>query len=218
MRENYRVVLADDHNIVREGLKLLLSTLSETVVVGEVGDCSSLLRLLAQTPCDMVLLDLGMPGFHGFQFIEQLRATHPKLKILILSANSESRSIRAALDAGASGYLTKDGDPSELLATIANLKNGRSNGAIHIGSSINRPNGHEPGPNIDVVSPVPLTRRELQFLALIPQGATTREIADRLGISVFTARKHRENLMRKLDLHSSAELTAYAVRLGLPSA
>lgn len=218
MRENYRVILADDHNIVREGLKLLLSTLSETVVVGEVGDCSSLLGLLAQTPCDMVLLDLGMPGFHSFQFIEQLRTTYPKLKILILSANSESRSIRAALDAGANGYLTKDGDPSELLATITNLKNGHSNGATHIGAAINRSSGHEPEPNIDVLSPVPLTRRELQFLALIPKGTTTREIADRLGISVFTARKHRENLMRKLDLHSSAELTAYAVRLGLPSA
>lgn len=216
MSVNYRIILADDHSIVREGLKLLLSTISETVVVGEVGDCSSLLALLAQTPCDMVLLDLGMPGFHSFQFIGQLRTTYPKLKILILSANSESRSIRAALSSGADAYLTKDGDPSELLTAIINLQNG--NGVASQTSAINRLNSHEPEPNIGIPSPVPLTRRELQFLALIPQGAKTREIAERLGISIFTARKHRENLMRKLSLHSSAELTAYAVRLGLPSA
>ncbi len=218
MRVNYRIILADDHSIVREGLKLLLSTISETVVVGEVGDCSSLLAVLAQTPCDMVLLDLGMPGFHSFQFIEQLRTTYPKLKIVILSANSESRSIRAALASGADAYLTKDGDPGELLTTVINLQNGNDNGAAHQAIALSRPNGHEPEPNIGIQSPVPLTRRELQFLALIPQGAKTREIAERLGISVFTARKHRENLMRKLNLHSSAELTAYAVRLGLPSA
>lgn len=220
MKREFTIILADDHSIVREGLKLLLATVEGVAVVGEAADCGSLATLVEKVRADLLVLDLGMPGFPGFQFIEELRARRPGLMILILSANLEPRSVRAALAAGAAGYLTKHGDPAELATAIEALRGGRTYVAEAVRFATENL-GHPlavPEPSGGVATPIQLTRREQQILALIPHGASAREIAERLGISPLTVRKHRENLMRKLDLHSGAELTAYAVRIGLPSA
>lgn len=213
----YRVVLADDHSVVREGLKMLLSTIEDTSIVGEARDYDTLLLELNQCPCDLLVLDLGMPGFLGYTLIEEIRTAHPRLNIIILSANSDRQSIDKALEAGADLYLTKNGNPDELVAAVRSLRNAKLDGIPTTIShhAENRPAGN-PLSDVELPMSVALTRREKQFLALIPRGSTTREIAERLGISVPTARKHRENLMRKLGKHNSAELTAYAVRLGLP--
>ena len=125
---------------------------------------------------------------------------------------------RAALEAGANAYLTKDGDPEELGTAIETLRLGKTYVARTVRFAIADPaDRNKPPVAPEVVSPVPLTPRERQTLLLVAQGLTARETAERLGISPATARKHRENLMRKLDLHTTAELTAYAVRLGLPA-
>jgi len=151
------------------------------------------------------------------QFINELRAVAPRMKILALTANIEPRTVRAVIAAGASGYLTKTGDPAELNAALdAMLRN-----EIYLSQSvrfaIDDPRSHQPPPTTDTaLSPIPLTRREMQILSLAAQGLTARETADRLGISPLTARKHRENLMRKLSLHNTAEIAAYALRIGLP--
>ncbi|MFC3551393.1 response regulator [Lysobacter cavernae] len=214
------VLLADDHAIVREGLKLLLSTLPHLRVVGEAGSARDIHAQLRTHDVDLLTLDLGMPGVTGAPFIRELLAGFPRLKILVLTANIEPRVIRAALDAGAAGYLTKHGDPAELVTAIEAVQQGdvviaasmryatAGSDALHSAS--------EP-PVAEATSPVPLTPRELQVLALVAHGVTARDMGARLGISLLTARKHRENLMRKLELHSAAELTAYAVRLGLPA-
>jgi DNA-binding NarL/FixJ family response regulator len=210
-----RTIIADDHAIVREGLKQLLSTVDGLTVSGEAADGEAVHRLLNESSADLLILDLGMPGVTGFQFIADLRTQWPELRVLVLTANVEPRSVRAAFSAGANGYLTKGGDPSELIPAIDAIRKGNAYIAEEVRFAVDRHDG--PEPTAAIMSPVTLTRRERQILGMIPHGATSRDIADRLGISPLTARKHRENLMRKLDLHSSAELTAYAVRLGLPA-
>jgi DNA-binding NarL/FixJ family response regulator len=214
-----RVILADDHVIVREGLKMLLATIGGIAVAGEAADGDTVERLLKQINADLLILDLGMPGVSGFQFIRNVRTNWPDVKILVMTANIEPRSVRAAIDAGASGYLTKSGDAGELMAALDALRRGDVYVAEDVRFAIHQEGmpACSPEPRPAVASPVDLTRREWQMLALIPHGVTTRDIAERLGISPLTARKHRENLMRKLDLHSGAELTAYAIRLGLPA-
>lgn len=200
-----KVILADDHAIVREGLKLLLSTMAGVDVVGEAADAAAVLAQLVANDADLLVLDLGMPGIAGVQFIRDLRGAHAKLRILVLTANVEPRMVTAALEAGADGYLTKHGDAAEIGLAIAAMRDGRPYVSPVTGAASQS------------LSPIPLTRREREILALIANGTTTPEIAARLGISPLTARKHRENLMRKLNLHNAAELTAYAVRLGLPA-
>jgi len=200
----------------REGLKLLFSAVDNIAIVAEAADGETLLRHVRDTRADLLILDLGMPGVAGIQFISDIRELAPRLKILVLTANIEPRTVRAAIEAGASAYLTKDGDPEELIAAIEAVKKGATYLAQTVRFAITEPN-RSAAPVQDVVSPIPLTRREHQILALVAQGMTAREVAERLGISPLTARKHRENLMRKLDLHNAAELTTYAVRLGLPA-
>jgi DNA-binding NarL/FixJ family response regulator len=212
-----RTIIADDHAIIREGLKQLLSTVDELTVSGEAADGEAVHRLLNESSADLLILDLGMPGVSGFQFIANLRAEWPELRVLVLTANVEPRSVRAAFSAGANGYLTKGGDPSELIAAIDAIRKGNAYVAEEVRFAVDQRPNETPEPTAAIISPVTLTRRERQILGMIPHGATSREIASRLGISPLTARKHRENLMRKLDLHSGAELTAYAIRLGLPA-
>ncbi len=212
-----QTIIADDHAIMREGLKQLLSTVDGITVSGEAADAEAVHRLLNEISADLLILDLGMPGVSGFQFITHLTTAWPKLRVLVLTANVEPRSVRAALSAGAKGYLTKSGDPSELIAAIDAIRKGNAYVAEEVRFAMDRHGGpnETPEPTAAIISPVTLTRRERQILGMIPHGVTNRDIATRLGISPLTARKHRENLMRKLDLHSGAELTAYAVRLGL---
>ncbi|MCZ0734307.1 response regulator [Phreatobacter sp. AB_2022a] len=211
-------ILADDHAIVREGLKLLISAIDGVSVIGEAADGDALTKLLRVTHADLLVLDLGMPGVAGIQAIPDIKAAAPRMKILVLTANVEPRTVRAALAAGASGYLTKDGEPEEFADAVAALQRGETYLARTIRFAIGDGSCGEPPPDSrTVVSPIPLTRRERQVLSLIAQGMTARAMAERLGISPLTARKHRENLMGKLNLHSAAELAAYAVRLGLPT-
>ncbi|WP_157014734.1 response regulator [Mesorhizobium xinjiangense] len=218
MRQPITAVIADDHAIVRDGLRLLLSAIGAVSVVGEARDAQSLVPLLDETKPGLLILDLGMPGFPGFQFIEEMRTRHPQTRILVLSANVEPRSVRAALAAGASGYVAKDGASDEIAAAIEAIRTGETYVAESLRFAVdNQGDARAVEPAAGIPAHVSLSRREQQILAFISHGVTSQAIADRLGISPLTVRKHRENLMRKLDLHSSAELAAYAVRLGLPA-
>ncbi|RJG14043.1 DNA-binding response regulator [Pseudomonas cavernicola] len=221
MKEGHQltVLIADDHSIVREGLRFLLSTVDDVSVVGEAADSVGIHAVLGERSVDLLLLDLGMPGVNRLQFIRDLREQFPRLKILVLTANVELGTIRAVLEAGVHGYLTKSDDTQELTDAIEAIRQNRTYLAAAVRFAID---GHGRSqatgePVADIISLVPLTRRERQVLVLIAQGAKAREIAERFCISPFTVRKHRENLMRKLDLHNTAELAAYAVRLGLPT-
>ncbi|WP_112809593.1 response regulator [Ensifer sp.] len=217
MSKAMTIIVADDHAIVREGLKMLLSTLADVSVVAEAADGEAVLALARSTPADLLVLDLGMPGVTGIQFIADIRELAPRMKVLVLTANIEPRTVRAAIEAGASGYLTKNGDPAELADAVEALRTNESYLAQSIRFAVSDPARQTlHSATEEALSPIPLTRREMQILSLSAQGLTAREIAERLGISPLTARKHRENLMRKLSLHSAAEIAAYAVRIGLP--
>lgn len=216
-KRELRVLIADDHGIVRDGLRLLLSTLERVDVVGEAADGVRLQTLLEEQRADILLLDLNMPGLNRLQFIHDLRQRHPRLKILVLTANTELATVRSVLDAGVHGYLSKGEDTGELLEAIESLRAGRSYLARGLRFMLDSPNARPQG-DADLLAAVELTKRERQILLLAAQGRSAREIAAHFSISPLTVRKHRENLMRKLDLHSSAELAAYAVRLGVPSA
>ena len=218
MHRPLTAILADDHAIMREGVKLLISAMENVSVAAEAADGETLLRLVRDTKADLLVLDLGMPGVSGVPFIAEIKELAPRLKIVVLTANIEPRTVRLALEFGANAYLTKDGDPEELGAAIEALRQGETYLAKTVRFAITEPDRKSRAPDAqEIISPVPLTQRERQILLLVAHGMTARETADRLGISQATARKHRENLMRKLDLHSTAELTAYAVRLGLPT-
>lgn len=202
-----RVLLADDHGIVREGLKMVLSQAGAMIgSIEEAATGEQVLALLAAHGADVLVLDLGMPGVAGSGWVRALRERHPALHIMVLTANTDARSRQAILDAGADEYLAKTGNSRELMAAIQRLHDGQAGRPAQPRST------HAPAPAET------LTRREQQVLALAAQGATAAQIGAALHISPLTARKHRENLMRKLALHSTAELVAYAVRLGLPSA
>ena len=202
-----RVLLADDHGIVREGLKMVLSQAGAMIgSIDEAATGEQVLALLAAHGADVLVLDLGMPGVAGSGWVRALRERHPALHIMVLTANTDARSRQAILDAGADEYLAKTGNSCELMAAIQRLHDGQAG----------RP--AQPRPTHAPAPAETLTRREQQVLALAAQGATAAQIGAALHISPLTARKHRENLMRKLALHSTAELVAYAVRLGLPSA
>jgi DNA-binding NarL/FixJ family response regulator len=211
------IILADDHAVVRKGLKSLLTIMENVSVCAEAATGEDLTRVARETRANLLILDLGMPGVAGVQTIADLKAIIPGMNILVLTANMEPRTVRNVMQAGASGYLTKDGDPEEIEAAISAIQRGGTylargirfamEGADHDG---------QPTHTREIVSPIALTHREKQVLGLIAQGRTARDMASRLGISPLTVRKHRENLMTKLNLHSTAELTAYAVRLGYP--
>lgn len=174
--------------------------------IDEAATGEQVLALLAAHGADVLVLDLGMPGVAGSGWVRALRERHPALHIMVLTANTDVRSRQAILDAGADEYLAKTGNSRELMAAIQRLHDGHAR----------RP--AQPRPTLAPTPAETLTRREQQVLALAAQGATAAQIGEALHISPLTARKHRENLMRKLALHSTAELVAYAVRLGLPSA
>jgi len=216
-KRELRVLIADDHGIVRDGLRLLLSTLDGIEVVGEAADGMRLQALLQDQRADLLLLDLNMPGLNRLQFIHELRQRHPRLKILVLTANTETATVRSVLDAGVHGYLSKGEDTAELLEAIEALRGGQQYLARSLRMLLDSTPTRAQS-DADLLSAVELTRRERQILILAAQGRSAREIAEQFSISPLTVRKHRENLMRKLDLHSTAELAAYAVRLGVPSA
>jgi DNA-binding NarL/FixJ family response regulator len=211
-----KVLIADDHSIVRDGLKFLLGTRDDVQVIAEAAHSEAILDVLAQQAIDLLLLDLGMPGVNRLPFIRDLCRDFPQLKILVLTANVELSTIRAVLDAGVHAYISKADDSQELFAAIDAIGENQRYLAQAVRFAVD---GHgAQHADAHLIAHTELTARERQILALVAQGASSPDIAERLFISTATVRKHRENLMRKLDLHNSAELAAYAVRLGLPSA
>lgn len=208
------VLIADDHSIVRDGLRFLLSTRDDLQVVGEAAHSDAILSVLAQHQVDLLLLDLGMPGVNRLQFIRQLRADYPRLKILVLTANVELSTIRGVLEAGVQGYVTKADESHELFDAIDAIRLNQRYLAVAVRFAVEGHGSSTPDAHL-ITSGSGLTRREQQILGLVASGQSAHDIADALHISPLTVRKHRENLMRKLDLHNTAELAVYAVRLGL---
>jgi DNA-binding NarL/FixJ family response regulator len=204
MEKPYRIVIVEDHTILREGLRALLSTEPQFDVVGEAADGRAAMRLCEDLVPDLVLMDLSMP-----------RMQSPEVKIIALTVHKTDEYILATLQAGADGYVLKDATHSELVMAIGNVLKGKR--YLSPGISEKVIEGYLEGKETLRTRSAwdTLTRREREILKLIAEGYKNKEVADYLYISLKTVEKHRANLMKKLDLHNAAELTAFAVDKGL---
>jgi DNA-binding NarL/FixJ family response regulator len=213
-----RIILADDHTILREGIRALLSTEADLTVVGEAANGEALLELLADTAADIVLLDLNMPGMDGFAALGRLQQDYPKLSVLILSMLDHEKYVARAIDAGARGYLLKNAASPEIIYAIRTVADGRLFLCSEIGLELVRKITQlQPDKVADPISKQPsdLSGRELEVLKLIAEGLTNAEIADTLFTSKRTIETHRQNIIEKTQAKNTAALIKYAVTQGL---
>ena len=213
--KKHRVVIAEDHTLFREGLKALLSFEPEFEVVGEAADGFQAIKDANELKPDLILLDISMPRVTGMAAIKEIKRVCPSAKILVLTVHKTEEHVLETLRSGASGYVLKDASREELLVAMRSVLRDK----IYLSPDISARvvDGYLNGRGTaDLTSPWDsLTPRERQVLKLIAEGYKNREIADFLCISVKTVAKHRANTMKKLDLHSASELTAYAMKRGL---
>lgn len=207
-----RIVLADDHQMFRHALRALLENDPGIEVVGEAADGEALLRLVEQTPVDIVCIDIGMPGMNGIEATRRLHAVRPDIRVIGLSAYADRQFVIDLLNAGAHGYVTKADAGDELLRAIHNVRQGRTYLCPDVAGAI--ASALRFGTDAQA-SARQLTARERQVLQLIAEGHTSARIADRLHIAASTVEVHRRNIMRKLDLHNVADLTRYAIVNGI---
>jgi two-component system, NarL family, nitrate/nitrite response regulator NarL len=209
-----KVLLADDHPVVRKGLQTCLSKRANLKVVGEAADGDEALRKARELSPDVVLMDISMPGMNGLAVTEVLRKEAPDMKVLVLSVHSNKDYIFRVIQAGAHGYVSKEAPPEELLRAIESVYSGEP----HFSEDIARAALNEFVSSGGKKEPfAQLTSREREVLVLIAEGQSNKEIADKLGIGVRTIETHRERIMRRLGIHSVAGLTKYAIANGLIS-
>lgn len=212
-----RVVLADDHRMLRDALRLLLDAESDIEVVGEAGCGREALALVENLAPQILVLDNGLPDMTGIDVARLLRAAHAPVKIVALSEHSGRHCVQEMLRAGALGYVTKTAAGKELMRAIRAVAQGQSFFSPEVARSLVGDYGCACGAERHDPPPTCLGARERDVLKLVADGQHSPAIAARLGIAVSTVDVHRRNLMRKLDLHTVASLTKYAVREGLTS-
>jgi DNA-binding NarL/FixJ family response regulator len=206
-----RVVLADDHKLMRAGIRSLVKELAGVEVVGEASNGQQALKLVEELRPDIVLMDIMMPEMNGLEATKVVVAEFPKVRVIILSMNANEEHVLHALRVGASGYLLKNIGPDELEAAIRAVANGEK----HITAAVA---GHVVAGLIDGPKTGPLERltpRQREVLQLVAEGNTSKQIAKKLGICVKTAETHRSELMKNLDIHEVAGLVRFAIRVGL---
>lgn len=210
-----RILIAEDHTIVRDGLKALLAAQPGFEVVAEAGNGRQAVKLAGRTQPDLILIDLSMPKMSGLEAIRELKHQDPAVRIIVMTAHAAEEYVFAALEAGVDGYFLKDGSQEELLLAIATVFDGRRyicpgvseqviEGYLHGRPRLKKQTAWES-----------LTPREIEIVKLVAEGYKNREIAEELFISIKTVEKHRSNLMAKLNLKGAAELTKLAMEKGL---
>lgn len=210
-----RILLADDHKILREGLRSLLEKQADMTVVAEADDGRSALEAIQHQPTDIVIMDIAMPGLNGIEATRQIRARHPGIRVIALSMHSDRRFLIGMFQAGASGFLLKDSAAEELITAIRAVVGGHAYVSPAIASTLVEDVLRRAPAADPAAPPQPLTPREREVLQLIAEGKSTKEIAGILRVSGKTVESYRLKIMAKLDLHSVAELTKYAIREGL---
>ncbi len=211
-----RVLIADDHAVLRAGLRMLIGAQPDMEVVGEAADGDAAVRKALETRPDVALMDITMPGSGGIKAIERIREECPKTRVLVLTMHDVPAYLRSALAAGASGYVVKSAADSELLSAIRSVHRGRTVldpalAATVVQSALGkRAVGSQAGGPVNPLSP-----REREVLDLVAQGYTNQQAADRLGLSIKTVETYRTRLVEKLGLRSRADLVRYALDSGL---
>jgi DNA-binding NarL/FixJ family response regulator len=215
-----RILIADDHEVARRGIRSLLESHPGWEVCAEAKDGRDAVELATRTKPDLVLLDIGMPNLNGLEAARQILATSPNVAILILTMHDSDNVIREVLRAGARGFLLKSDAGRDLVAAVEALESQKTFFTPRVSQMVldgflNREKKRSEIEDVANPSGDLLTAREREVIQLLAEGRTSKEVAVTLNLSVKTAETHRTNLMRKLDLHSVADLTRYAVRNGI---
>lgn len=209
----FRILIADDHEVVRKGLVALLQQQLDWQVCGEAGDGRDAVEKAQQLRPDVVILDIGMPSLNGLEATRQILKTNPHARILILTLHDSDQVVRDVLNAGARGFLLKSDAARDLVAAVEALRRDKTYFTSKVASMVLE--GYLKGSTGPAPTPVSrnrLTPREREIVQLLAEGKSTKEVAVALGLSVKTAETHRSNIMRKLQLHSVSDLVLYAVR------
>ena len=215
MDKKIRIFLVEDHTILREGLRALLTAEPNFEIIGEAADGREAVRFVEKQVPDLILMDLSMPRMTGMDAIREIKKRYPATKIIALTVHKTEEYLRTTLQAGADGYVLKDATHEELMLAIQNVLKGKTylspgvSGKV-IEGYLEGKESQIPGSTLGLLS-----QREREVLKLIAEGYKNKEIAADLCISLKTVEKHRANLMKKLDLHNAAALTAYAIEQGL---
>ena len=209
-----RIVLVEDHAILRDGLRALLELESDLAVVGSVGDAAAAVALVRELKPQLIISDVALPGRSGIALIGELLALNPDSRLLVLTAHGAEEYIRAALNAGAHGYVLKDSGREDLIRAVRAVVSGRQFLCASVAAKVLSGFVSGLAPKRALATEGLVTGRERQVLTRIALGQSNKSIARELGLSVKTIEKHRANLMRKLTLHNTAAVTLYALRHG----
>lgn len=215
MTDTYRIVLADDHNLFRRGLKGIIESTAGFEVIGEAVDGLELLRLLRTTSPDMVIVDISMPNIRGIEAVREIRKGWPDMKVLILTMHKDQSYLHEAIIAGAQGYLLKEDTDPELFSAIERVRQGKIYVSPNLSENLIEDLAHRGSGRVSrPFGPDALTTREKEVLKLIAESKSSREVADLLCISVRTVERHRANILDKLRIKRTADLVKYAIRKG----
>jgi DNA-binding NarL/FixJ family response regulator len=206
-----KILIADDHAIVREGLKQILSESPDLVVVAEASSGQEVLEKISKSDLDLVVLDIAMPGRGGLDILKEIKTQRPRLPVLMLSMYPEEQYAIRVLKSGASGYLTKESAPSELVMAIRQISQGKK----YISPSLAEKLAIDLEINPDKMPHEILSDREYQVMCMIASGKTLKEIADGLSLSIKTISTYRSRILEKMNMRTNAEVTHYAIKNNL---
>ncbi len=206
-----RVLLADDHAIIRDGVKQILADTDDLVVAGEAANGTVVLKLVAEQRWDILVLDISMPGKNGLELVKLIRQDKPRLPILVFSMHQEEQYALRALHAGASGYLTKESDGEVLIAAIRKV----AGGGVHVSEKVAEMLARERMPAKDDLPHARLSDREFQIFEKIIAGVRLTDIAAELNLSIKTVSTHKSRILQKMNMASDTDLVRYAIGRGL---
>ncbi len=210
MKREIRILLGDDHAMVRQGFRLILAAQADMEIIGEASNGREAVEMTENLQPDVVVIDVAMPDLNGIEATRRIVRANPRIRVLALSMHKEAVYVREILRAGASGYLLKDSIDRDLVAAVRSLANGQSYLSPAISDIVLGDYRQSVKDPLDL-----LTSREREVLQLIAEGGTNKEIATALNLSIYTVDSHRGRIMEKLNLHSVGELVRFAMRSGL---
>jgi len=210
-----KVVIVDDHQIIRDGIEAMLLTSKVIKIVGEASDYNSLMRILEKQTPDIVILDIALPGKSGLEIARELKENIKGIKILMLSGNTTEENIIESIKSGASGFLPKDTSKEEFIEAITSVHNNEEYFGSNLSKTIFKSYVHHVKNHGNSEPEISLSEREIEIIALLSDGMSSKEIGDKLFISSRTVESHKANILSKLNLRNCAEMIKYSIKQGI---